>query len=126
MIVTVGAHAGEVVPFDIIPFFRGELRLSGSKNAPVTELRIVMNLVAEGKLKPVIHRAFPLGKLPKRTVPQSPGRSSARSSCFPNGGALAPRDGVAHTRKPHGCIALCRACRRNRREHLGPRPAPPR
>lgn len=62
VIVTVGAHAGEVVPFDIIPFFRRELRLSGSKNAPVTELRTVMGLVAEGKLKPVIHRTFPLAE----------------------------------------------------------------
>jgi NADPH:quinone reductase-like Zn-dependent oxidoreductase len=60
VIVTAGAHAGEVVPLDIIPFFRGELRLVGSKNAPVTELRKVMGLVAEGKLKPVIHRTFPL------------------------------------------------------------------
>ena len=62
VIVTVGAHAGEVVPFDIIPFFRRELRLSGSKNAPVTELRTVMGLVAEGKLKPVIYRTFPLAE----------------------------------------------------------------
>jgi len=62
VIVTVGAHAGEVVPFDIIPFFRGELRLVGSKNAPVTELRTVMGLVAEGRLKPVIHRTFPLAE----------------------------------------------------------------
>jgi len=60
VLVTVGAHAGEVVPFDIIPFFRGELRIAGSKNAPVTELRTVMGLVAEGKVKPVIHRTFPL------------------------------------------------------------------
>jgi NADPH:quinone reductase-like Zn-dependent oxidoreductase len=62
VIVIVGAHAGEVVPFDIIPFFRGELRLSGSKNAPVTELRTVMGLVAEGRLEPVIHRTFPLAE----------------------------------------------------------------
>ncbi|HSD42842.1 MAG TPA: zinc-binding dehydrogenase [Burkholderiales bacterium] len=62
VIVTVGAHAGEVVPFDIIPFFRRELRLSGSKNASVMELRTVMGLVAEGKLKPVIHRSFPLAE----------------------------------------------------------------
>ena len=62
IIVTVGAHAGEVVPFDIIPFFRRELRLSGSKNASVLELRKVMGLVAEGKLKPVIHKALPIAQ----------------------------------------------------------------
>ncbi len=62
IIVTVGAHAGEVVPFDIIPFFRRELRLAGSKNASVLELRKVMGLVAEGRLKPIIHKAFPLAQ----------------------------------------------------------------
>jgi NADPH:quinone reductase-like Zn-dependent oxidoreductase len=62
IIVTVGAHAGEVVPFDIIPFFRRELRLAGSKNASVLELRKVMGLVADGKLKPVIHKALPLAQ----------------------------------------------------------------
>lgn len=62
IIVTVGAHAGEVVQFDIIPFFRRELRLSGSKNASVLELRKVMGLVADGKLKPVIHKALPLAE----------------------------------------------------------------
>jgi NADPH:quinone reductase-like Zn-dependent oxidoreductase len=62
IIVTVGAHAGEVVQFDIIPFFRGELTLTGSKNAPVTELRAVMDMVAQGKLKAVIHRTFPLAQ----------------------------------------------------------------
>jgi NADPH:quinone reductase-like Zn-dependent oxidoreductase len=62
ILVTVGAHAGEVVPLDIIPFFRNQLRLAGSKNASVTELRKVMELVAQGKLKPVIHRGFPLAE----------------------------------------------------------------
>jgi NADPH:quinone reductase-like Zn-dependent oxidoreductase len=62
IIVTVGAHAGEVVEFDIIPFFRKELRLAGSKNASVLELRTVMGLVADGKLKPIIHKAFPLAQ----------------------------------------------------------------
>jgi NADPH:quinone reductase-like Zn-dependent oxidoreductase len=62
IIVTVGAHAGEVVQFDIIPFFRKELRLAGSKNASVLELRKVMGLVADGKLKPVVHKALPLGQ----------------------------------------------------------------
>lgn len=62
ILVTVGAHAGEVVPLDIIPFFRNQLRLVGSKNASVTELRKVMELVAQGRLEPVIHRAFPLAE----------------------------------------------------------------
>ena len=62
IIVTVGAHAGEVVEFDIIPFFRRELRLAGSKNASVLELRKVMGLVAERKLKPIIHKALPLAQ----------------------------------------------------------------
>src|SRR3954465_6489133 len=62
IIVTVGAHAGEVVEFDIIPFFRRELRLAGSKNASVLELRKVMGLVANGKLKPIVHKAFPLAQ----------------------------------------------------------------
>ena len=60
VIVTVGAHAGEVVPLDIIPFFRRQLHLVGSKNATATELRAVMGFVAEGRLKPVIHGAFAL------------------------------------------------------------------
>lgn len=62
ILVAVGAHAGEVVPFDIIPFFRRELRLAGSKNASVLELRQVMGLVADGKLKPVVHKALPLSQ----------------------------------------------------------------
>ena len=62
VMVTVGAHAGEVVPLDIIPFFRRQLRLVGSKNATTSELRTVMGFVAEGRLKPVIHAAFPLAE----------------------------------------------------------------
>jgi NADPH:quinone reductase-like Zn-dependent oxidoreductase len=62
VMVTVGAHAGEVVPLDIIPFFRRQLRLVGSKNATLPELITVMDLVAQGKLKPVIHATFPLAQ----------------------------------------------------------------
>lgn len=60
VIVTVGAHAGEVVSLDIIPFFRRQLRLVGSKNASATELTTVMNFLAQGRLKPVIHATFAL------------------------------------------------------------------
>jgi len=58
--VTVGGHGGEVVPFDIIPFFRRQLKLVGSKNASIAELREVMGLIAQGRLAPVIDTVFPL------------------------------------------------------------------
>ena len=58
--VTVGGHGGEIVPFDIIPFFRRQLRLVGSKNASIAELREVMGLIAQGRLSPVIDTVFPL------------------------------------------------------------------
>ena len=62
VIVTVGGHGGEVVPFDIIPFFRNEYRLIGSTGATRRESKTVMGLVAEGKLKPVVDRTLPLSK----------------------------------------------------------------
>ena len=61
-IVTVGGHGGEIVPFDIIPFFRRQLKLVGSKNASIAELRSIMALVAQGRLSPVIDSVFPLEK----------------------------------------------------------------
>lgn len=64
-IVTVGGHGGEVVPLDIIPFFRRQLKLIGSKNASIAELREVMRLVAEGRLVPQIHSVFPLAQAAK-------------------------------------------------------------
>ena len=62
VIVTVGGHGGEVVPLDIIPFFRKELRLIGSRTATLQELKTVMDLVFDGRLKPVIYRAYPLSQ----------------------------------------------------------------
>lgn len=57
---TCGAHAGEVVPFDLIEFFRKEVTLIGSYRATSEELRLVLRLVAEGRLAPVIHASYPL------------------------------------------------------------------
>ena len=57
-----GAHAGEVVPLDIIEFFRREIDLLGSFRATSAELRQVFSLVVEGGLRPVIHAAFPLAE----------------------------------------------------------------
>ena len=62
VIVTVGAHSGEVVPFDIIPFFRWEYRLVGSASWTRHEIAKVMEMVFDGTFKPVIHRAMPLSQ----------------------------------------------------------------
>ena len=61
-IVTVGGHSGEVVPFDIIPFFRNEYRLLGSSGATRPELLKVMGMVFDGILRPVIARTMDLSQ----------------------------------------------------------------
>jgi NADPH:quinone reductase-like Zn-dependent oxidoreductase len=59
-LVTVGAHAGEVVPVDFILLFRHQWSLIGSVRATEDEIRHVVELVAQGKLQPVIHEVLPL------------------------------------------------------------------
>jgi NADPH:quinone reductase-like Zn-dependent oxidoreductase len=59
-VVTVGGHAGEVVPVDVILLFRNQWSLIGSVRATADEIRQVVNLVAEGKMRPVVHAVFPL------------------------------------------------------------------
>lgn len=61
-VVTAGGHGGEVVPLDIIPLFRRELRIIGSRFATIPALKKVVDMVYEGRLKPVIHRTFPLAE----------------------------------------------------------------
>jgi NADPH:quinone reductase-like Zn-dependent oxidoreductase len=55
-----GGHAREVVALDIIPFFRSEVKIVGSKAYTQQEVFSVLNLVAQGKLEPVIHQILPL------------------------------------------------------------------
>lgn len=62
IVVVVGGHSGEVVPLDIIPFFRRQVRLVGSSRATRAELELVLDLVARGRLEPVVHREFPLSE----------------------------------------------------------------
>ena len=64
-IVTAGAHDNEVVALDIIPFFRRQLQLIGSRNANFAEINEVMDLVAQGHIKPVIHASLPLAQAAK-------------------------------------------------------------
>lgn len=55
-----GAHTGEVVSLDIIPLFRRELRIIGSFGATQEEISRLLDLVAQGRLRPVVFQTFPL------------------------------------------------------------------
>lgn len=59
-VITVGAHAGEVVPVDVILLFRNQWSLIGSVRATEEEIRHVVDLVGQGRLRTVIHQTFPL------------------------------------------------------------------
>lgn len=61
-VVTVGAHAGEVVPVDVILLFRSQWSLIGSVRATSDEIHRCIELAADGKLKPVIHASLPLAE----------------------------------------------------------------
>lgn len=55
-----GGHAGELAGLDVIDFFRKEATIIGSTSATQEEVRIVLDLVSRGLLRPPIYRAFRL------------------------------------------------------------------
>jgi NADPH:quinone reductase-like Zn-dependent oxidoreductase len=55
-----GGHSGEVVPFDIIPFFRAQRSVIGSFVYTRPEVEICLELAARGKITPQVHATFPL------------------------------------------------------------------
>jgi NADPH:quinone reductase-like Zn-dependent oxidoreductase len=59
-LVTCGAHSGEVVPFDIIPFFRSQKSIIGSFVYSRLELRKCLELARRGRIFPIVHETFPL------------------------------------------------------------------
>ncbi len=59
-LVTCGAHAGEVVPFDVIPFFRRQISIIGSFVYTRDEVRKCLDLLARGKITPLVAATFPL------------------------------------------------------------------
>ena len=61
-LVTCGGHAGEIVDFDIIPLFRNEWSVIGSRTGTVRETELVMDLITAGKLAPRIHATLPLSE----------------------------------------------------------------
>jgi NADPH:quinone reductase-like Zn-dependent oxidoreductase len=60
-----GGHAGEVVPFDIIPFFRGQKSVIGSFVYTREEVAKCFDLAARGLIKPLVHQTFPLEDAPE-------------------------------------------------------------
>jgi NADPH:quinone reductase-like Zn-dependent oxidoreductase len=61
-LISIGAHAGEVVPFDIIEFLRRHLSYISSHTQTRDELSHVMELIARGTLAPRIHSTVPLSE----------------------------------------------------------------
>jgi NADPH:quinone reductase-like Zn-dependent oxidoreductase len=59
-LVTCGGHSGEVVPFDIIPFFRTQKSVIGSFIYTQAEVETCFALAARGRIKPLVHASFPL------------------------------------------------------------------
>jgi NADPH:quinone reductase-like Zn-dependent oxidoreductase len=61
-LVTCGAHAGEVVPFDIIPFFRTQKRIIGSFVYTREEVETVLELARRRKITPLVYATWPLAE----------------------------------------------------------------
>jgi NADPH:quinone reductase-like Zn-dependent oxidoreductase len=59
-LVICGGHGGEVVPFDIIPFFRRQLSVIGSFVFDRREVETCFRLIARGELRPQVAATFPL------------------------------------------------------------------
>jgi NADPH:quinone reductase-like Zn-dependent oxidoreductase len=59
-LVTCGAHAGEVVRFDIIPFFRAQHTIIGSFVYSRDELEKVLDFAGRGLLRPLVAESYPL------------------------------------------------------------------
>jgi NADPH:quinone reductase-like Zn-dependent oxidoreductase len=66
-LVICGGHAGEVVPFDIIPFFRAQRSVIGSFVYTREEVSKCLGLAAQGKIEPLVHATFPLEQVREAT-----------------------------------------------------------
>jgi NADPH:quinone reductase-like Zn-dependent oxidoreductase len=61
-LVVCGGHSGEVVPFDIIPFFRAQKSVIGSFVYTRDEVEACLELARRGKIVPLVHATYPLGQ----------------------------------------------------------------
>ena len=64
-LVTCGGHSGEVVPVDMIPLFRMQWQIIGSFTYTKGEYQTVLQMVSEGKLKPLVDSEVPLEDIRK-------------------------------------------------------------
>lgn len=64
-LISIGAHAGEVVPFDIIEFFRRHISYISSHTQTRDEMTNVLRLVANGTFSPRVHSVYPLAEAAK-------------------------------------------------------------
>ena len=62
ILVAVGFVAGLEVTFDIRNFFFGQKQMRGALAADIDELRLGLDLVRDGKIKPTLDRALPLSE----------------------------------------------------------------
>jgi NADPH:quinone reductase-like Zn-dependent oxidoreductase len=62
-LVICGGHAGEVVPFDIIPFFRAQKSVIGSFVYTKDEVETCLELARRGRIIPIVHETFPLERV---------------------------------------------------------------
>jgi NADPH:quinone reductase-like Zn-dependent oxidoreductase len=67
-LVICGGHAGEVVPFDIIPFFRGQKSVIGSFVYTRDEVESCLELARKGKITPLVHATYPLAEAREATA----------------------------------------------------------
>ena len=57
---TIGAHGGEKVEVDFIEFFRKHISIFGCGRSTKVHVEKVLQLIAEGYLKPIIHKTYNL------------------------------------------------------------------
>jgi len=61
-LVTCGAHAGEVVPLDIIELFRHGHRILGFRVATPDEIQTALQMALDGRISVPVDRTFPLSE----------------------------------------------------------------
>ena len=62
VLVTCGAHAGEIVPLDVVKLFQHGWRITGFRVAPPDELRAAVDLIRSGLVKIPVDKTFPMSR----------------------------------------------------------------